>query len=140
MKVTGRSDLIFYLGLIKKTLAVLIFFVTYRYGVIAILLGQIVGSVLTYLPNSYHAKKLIGYSVREQLADIIPSLLLASSIGCVMWVLQGTLQWPEIIEFLILSCVGAGAYISGAWMLRLDAILIAQDLIENRMKGKLFDE
>src|SRR5690606_14545823 len=61
LKVKGRSDLFLYLEIIKKAVAVVVILISYRWGVYGLLIGQIVTSVLAYLPNSYYSSKLIGY-------------------------------------------------------------------------------
>lgn len=86
LKVKGRSDLYFYLEIIKKTINSITLLATYRYGVYAILIGQILTSIINYVPNSYYSSKLLGYGVREQMADFMPTLiisLLCSIIGYV---------------------------------------------------------
>lgn len=136
LKVKGRSDLVFYLGLIKKTTAILIFIVTYQYGITAIIIGQIVNSVLGYIPNSYYSKKLINYSVCEQLADFIPTLLLAGTVGCCTWLIQSALDWPVLVELLILVSGAGLIYLIGAWLLNLSAFGHASRLIEMKFGRK----
>lgn len=136
LKVTGRSDLVFYLGLFKKALAIGIFAVSFRYGVMAIIMGQIVHSVLAYLPNSHYSKRLIHYSVSEQLADILPGLMLAGSIGVLIWWLQSISDMHEITELAIFGCGAVVAYIIGAWILKLQAFDLAAELIKAKLKVK----
>lgn len=136
LKVKGRSDLVFYLGLFKKVTAIAIFAVTFHYGIIAILLGQILSSVIAYLPNSFYSKKLIGYSVYEQLSDFLPGLLLSGMIGLSLWWLQQVLQWHQLSELLMLGSLAVIVYLLGAWLLKLRALDLAHDLLVNRFKGK----
>lgn len=136
LKVLGRSDLFLWLEVIKKTIAVLILVISFRFGIIGILIGQIVSSVLAYLPNSYYAKRLISYPVSEQLADFLPGLLLACSVGLAVWWLQAVLIWPDIAELIVLGSLSVVTYLLGAWLLRLQALELARELIVYRMKGK----
>jgi len=136
LKIKDRADLVFYLGLFKKTVAIVIFFISYRFGVIGILLGQIISSVLAYLPNSYFSKQLIDYSIKEQLEDFMPSLLLAVSIGSCMYYLKSWLVWPEIIVFFVLGSVGVISYLMCAWLFKLPALEMVRSLMKQRMKGK----
>lgn len=75
LKVQGRSDLFLYLEVIKKAVNALVLFGTYRFGIEAIIVGQILTSVVNYIPNSYFSSKLIGYGVRDQISDFMPALL-----------------------------------------------------------------
>ncbi|MBE0436443.1 MAG: polysaccharide biosynthesis C-terminal domain-containing protein, partial [Methylomicrobium sp.] len=136
LKVKGRSDLVFYLGLYKKTVAIGIFFVSYHYGIIGILLGQTVSSVLAYLPNSFFSKRLIGYSVREQLVDFIPGLILSGLIGFGLWQMEKTLPWHDLPKIAVLAGVGMTLYLLGASIFKLSAYRLANEMIMNRFKGK----
>lgn len=136
LKVKGRPDLIFYLGVIKKTTAILIFVLTYQYGINAIIYGQIINSVLGYIPNSYYSKRLINYSVSEQLADFVPTLLLAGSIGFCVWIVQSALNWNVLSELFLLGGLACIFYLTGAWLLNLKAYGYAANLIEMKFGRK----
>lgn len=136
LKVKGRSDLVFYLGLFKKTVAITIFVISFRYGIVAILLGQILSSVIAYLPNSFYSKQLIGYSLYEQLTDFLPGLLLSGFIGYGLWWLVGFLSWHEITKLLVLGSMGMTLYLFGAWLLKLKGLDLAREHIFTRLKGK----
>ena len=136
LKVKGRSDLVFYLGLFKKTVAVGIFAISFRYGITIILLGQILSSILAYLPNSYYSKQLIDYTVYEQLVDFVPGLLLAAVIGVVMWWIQRVLNWSPLSELVVLGGMGLLAYLFGAWLLKLRALDLVHELFNDKFKRK----
>ena len=83
LKVKARSDLflyleiikkILYLEIIKKIMILIILFISYCYGVIGILIGQIIGSVLAYIPNSYFSAKLIDYAIESKSLTSCPAL------------------------------------------------------------------
>jgi O-antigen/teichoic acid export membrane protein len=80
LNVKGRSDLYLRLEIINKLLAVPVILVGVYLGIPAMLIGMIVHSVISYFINSYYSGRMIGYSVREQIADILPSLLLAIAV------------------------------------------------------------
>lgn len=134
LKVAGRSDLVFYIGLFKKGIALAIFAVSYRYGIIAILLGQMLSSVLGYFPNSFYSRKLINYSMYEQAVDFIPSLLLASCVGFGVWTLQNIVNWHKLIELLVFGFGGVVTYIACAWILNISGLKLTHDLIISKMK------
>lgn len=136
LKVKGRSDLFLLLEVIKKTMLVVILFISYRFGIIGILLGQIVSSILAYLPNSYFSRQLIDYSVREQLSDFMPNLLLAGAVGLGMYFLESWLAWPELWDVFVLGSVGVLVYLFSAKVLKLPALELAGHLMRQRMIGK----
>lgn len=132
LKVLGRSDLFLGLEVVKKTLVVLILLVSYHFGVEGILLGQIISSILAYIPNSYYSKQLINYPVREQLTDFIPMLLLAGGIALCVWIVQVSLNWNELLEVLVLGTLACLSYLLGSRMLKLPAQSYASRLLTNK--------
>lgn len=136
LKVKGRSDLVLYLGVLKKTTAILIFIFTYQYGITAIIVGQLVNSVVGYIPNSYYSKRLINYSVREQLTDFIPTFLLAGTVGLCTWLIQSTLNWHVLIELIVLGVGASLIYLTGAWLLNLSAFGHTKRLVEVKLGRK----
>lgn len=134
LKVLGRSDLFLGLEVVKKMLGVLILLFSYKYGVVGILIGQIIASVLAFMPNSFYSKRLIGYTLYEQLSDFVPNFLLAGVIASGLWWLQFELQWLELTKLLVLSTSGTAAYLLGSFLLRLPAFYLARDLLMDQFR------
>jgi len=137
LKVMGRSDLFLWLQLIKQSVAMTILLISYRYGVIWILLGQMLSSILAYFLNSYYSKHLIGYSTGEQLMDFLPTLLLASCVAAGLWYMQSFLVWSELPKLLVLGCAGVFLYLLGAKIMKLHALEILVHLFKLRVKRRL---
>lgn len=83
--VKGRSDLAFKLEIIKKSLALGIFFVSLYWGIIGVCWGRVVYSCCAVYLNSFYTKQLIGISLFQQLKDIFAPLLYAVCMGAVVW-------------------------------------------------------
>ncbi|MBC2693793.1 MAG: lipopolysaccharide biosynthesis protein, partial [Desulfobacteraceae bacterium] len=77
----GRSDLFFRLEILKKIMIVIAIAVTYRWGIIAMIYGQIATSCLAYFLNAYYTGKMLDYPIAEQIQDLMPSLALAGIMG-----------------------------------------------------------
>ncbi len=105
LNVKGRSDLFLRLEIIKKILAVPVIIAGIAMGIKALLAGLIIISVISYFINSYYSARLISYPVREQLADILPSFLLALVIAGLVFpvsLIGGTGQLPLFVIQLVL--------------------------------------
>ncbi len=77
LQLLGRTDLFLKLEIIKKLISIPIIIVGVIFGVKEMIFGMIFTSFFAYYLNSYWSGKLIGYSIRLQLMDIIPSFILA---------------------------------------------------------------
>lgn len=132
LKVKDRTDLYLGLEVFKKITLFSILFISYRYGVIGILIGSGVQSVISYIPNSYFAKQLINYSVKEQLTDVMPSLGVAVIVSSMVFLLSEVLSISPIIKLLTLGSLSVATYIILAKVLRLDAYQFAESMFLKR--------
>ncbi|CAG0977088.1 Teichuronic acid biosynthesis protein TuaB [Methanosarcinales archaeon] len=133
LKVKGRSDLFLNLEILKKISIVLILFVSVQYGVIGILIGQIIGSVLAYLPNSYFSNELIGYSVREQIGDFLPGLVLSGAIAVMVYVAVSVSTLPALAELIVFGIAATMLYLLGARALKLQAFTMTLQMVKERI-------
>ncbi|MFO8021531.1 MAG: lipopolysaccharide biosynthesis protein [Perlabentimonas sp.] len=136
LKVKGRTDIYLGLEVFKKITLFLILFVSHRYGVIGILIGSGVQSVLAYFPNSYFVNRLINYSVKEQLIDIMPNLGISIVVSSVVFWLSASLSFPPIIKLFLLSSLGASAYLILAKVLNLDAYQLLETMFIKRFSKR----
>jgi O-antigen/teichoic acid export membrane protein len=132
LKVKGRSDLFLYLEIIKKLMVVLILCVSVQFGIMGILIGQIVSSVLAYLPNSYFSAKLINYPVRQQIADFAPGLVLSAAVGGAAYVAVLIFSWPAIVELLVFGTLAVALYLLVAYALKFQALMLAIQLVQKQ--------
>ncbi len=77
----GRSDLYMRLELLGKALLILNVAVTWRWGIMALILGQVAVSILTYTLTALSNRHTAGYSLTEQLADVFPYFVSALAMG-----------------------------------------------------------
>lgn len=91
LHVKGRSDLYLWLEVIKKLLIVAIVLSSIGYGVLGLVWGQVVLSMISLFINTYYTGKFINYSMLQQLADLIPSILIACTIALMVWCIDYTL-------------------------------------------------
>jgi teichuronic acid exporter len=123
LKVTGRSDLFFRLEVIKRTLIVVNIWLTYPYGIRAMLAGNIILTLLAYLLNSYYSKQLIGYSMPSQIRDFLPALGYTVTMALGMG-LAGRLLPSQntLIIGIVQSLAGMAIYIMVSWVFRSEAL------------------
>ena len=136
LNVKGRSDLFLYLEIYKKFVAVVILCISYRYGVIGILVGQIVFSVLAYIPNSYFSSRLINYPVKEQVADFLPGFILAGLVALATYWVALLVRWPAFVQLVVLGCFAGATYLAGAHVLRLQAYVLSRQMMIDRFLAK----
>ena len=112
------------------------FWVSFTFGIIGILIGQMVTSILAYIPNSYFSYHLIGYSIKEQLADFVPALLLSTTIAGLIFILQDILEWWPLAELVVFGVLAGILYLMGAHFLKLSAYELTKELLMKKLKNK----
>ena len=73
----GYSNLLLRLEIVKKIILIPLIVMTAFFSIEIMLYGLILFSVIEFFINSFYAKKLIDYSVKEQIRDIYPFLLIS---------------------------------------------------------------
>jgi O-antigen/teichoic acid export membrane protein len=82
LQVKGRSDLFLKVEVIKKALGVFAIAGGLPFGILGLIWGQVIFSVLALYINTYHSGRLIGYPISSQAKDLSPVFLLsAASLG-----------------------------------------------------------
>jgi len=133
----GRSDLFFRLEIIKKTLVVLILLVTWRWGIQAIILGQIGSVIIAYGLNGYYNARLVDYPFRSQLRDLFPYFAAAAVMGGAVYLLNW-LPISNMLALLILQVlVGTLVYVLLCRILRLPVFMDTWNLVSHKLQALL---
>lgn len=117
----GRSDVFLKRELIKCSMAIILISVLSFINIYAVLWGTAAMAVVTFVLNIGPNKKLLDYGWKEQISDIIPSLLLSLVMFCFAFSIQfiGLNSWATICIQIL---VGIVVYIAGAYFLRFECL------------------
>lgn len=77
LQIEGRSDLFLKLEIIKKTISVGPILIGIFVGIYWMLAASVVTGFISYYLNAFYSVRLLGYSISEQVWDILPSFLIA---------------------------------------------------------------
>lgn len=134
LNVKGRSDLFLKLEVIKKSLGITVIIISLRYGIMALLWGQLVTSIIALSINSFYSGRFIQYKLFDQLKDMTPIILLGSITGLVAWTLDFSflISLNDISRVFILGFVGLTLFLGGAQLFKFESYLNLVSLIKNR--------
>ena len=132
----GRSDMFLKLEIIKKSygLVALIIAVIFFDSPLAIALTGAITTVLSCFVNAAPNKKLVGYSYWEQLADILPSLLLSIVMLAAVLAL-GQLPLSPMLTMLIQMAVGVVVYVGLSLLTRVKPFMLVIETVKG-LKGR----
>lgn len=110
IKAMGRGNLVLKLELIRDVIQLAVLLVVMWVSVEAIVVSMATMSILFVFVNAYPNIKLMNYTIKEQLSDILPNVIMA----CAMFTCTYPLTYLPIHELskLILQIfVGVGVYV-----------------------------
>jgi teichuronic acid exporter len=135
----GKADLSLRLEIIKKMMAIPVILVGIFFGINALLIGMIISSFAAYFLNSYWSGKLISYSGFKQAKDILPSFLIALSVGSMLFVLSKVLNIASWYKLALLLAIGSAITLLFAETTRNKGYLIVKGVVLEKiilLKGK----
>jgi O-antigen/teichoic acid export membrane protein len=97
LQVQGRSDLFLKLEVIKKTLGIPVILILFFFGIKAMIIALFLLNLIGLYLNSYWSGEMIGYSFKDQIKDIYPSLLFAIFINIPVFLLSFLTIFPPIV-------------------------------------------
>ncbi len=108
----GRSDIYLKLEIVKKVYGVIIvlFCALVLQNIYAVVCGLLLSNVISVFVNSLPTKRLIGYSLLEQIKDIFPSILL-SVVACAASSLAHLASLSPIIMLIVQVIVAVVLYV-----------------------------
>lgn len=133
IKAMGRSDLFLKLEVIKKIVSISALISTMFISVEAMALALPVTSILGQIINSWPNRKLLDYSYRAQLLDMLPQIGMSLAMGGIVFTIQ-FLRLPDIATLLIQVPLGALIYIVGSKLLHIDSYEYVKGLIKSYTK------
>jgi O-antigen/teichoic acid export membrane protein len=119
---TGRSDLFLRLDIYKVLLSLSSAAMTIHWGILALIWGQIACSVIAYFLNSYYTKRLINYSIWDQLQDLSPYLAASALMGVAVMAIGFFLPFGNLGQLCVRTVSGAAIYFLICRGLRVSAL------------------
>ncbi|MEN6426559.1 MAG: lipopolysaccharide biosynthesis protein [Phycisphaerales bacterium] len=92
LKACGRSDLFLRVEVIKKALVLIALLATYRCSIMAIVIGQVISSLVGGILNGYYGARVIRYHLIFQLKDMSPYVGMSVLMGASVYLLT---EWLE---------------------------------------------
>jgi len=133
LKVKNRSDLVLKIGFFKKAFSLSILVVSIPYGVFGIVLGQALASTLALIPNAYFSRRLINYSLMEQINDISKPLLSALVAALSAWAIVQYMEAHDFFKLMASGLLGLLLYLVTSLAVRSGGVLIIVAQIKRRL-------
>ena len=120
IKGIGKSDVLLKLEFIKKPIYLIIILVAMFVSPLAIAIGNLLYNIIALFINIYANKKLLNYSLKEQMQDFFPPLLLSIMMALLTFLI--TLLKLNVLLMLFLQVLfGVLFYITFSYIFKMDS-------------------
>lgn len=110
LRITGRTDMHLKLEIFKYILTAIAIALTFQYGILALIYGQIAVAFISHFVVSYFVGRLIDYSLFDQLKALLPIAIMSSIMGVVVYFVGKINLSGYFWAFLTRIIVGISVY------------------------------
>lgn len=135
IKAMGRSDLFLRLEIWKKTIGVVLLICTIFVSVKAMAYSLLISTITSMFINSWPNKKLLNYSFKEQILDIMPGVFLAVIMGGFISFVH-LFKCSPVVALIIQIPLGAIIYIGISAIFKIEAFEYLWSMVKNILKRK----
>ncbi len=139
VKALGKGHIMLVMEIIKKGFGLVTLVAVMWQGVMWIAWTGMVVTFFATLVNSTPNRRYLGYTMREQLEDLLPAILLATVMGIVVYFLGRTplaaLGTLPMLAVQILA--GVLVYLLLSHVLHMHAYVYVVNLLKEQLKGKV---
>ena len=128
IKATGHSGIFLYQEILKKLLETAVLLVTMRYSVMAITWGLLFSGFASVIINAWPNRRLLHYSLLQQLRDALPAMLLSLAMAAVIFPVTRT-SLPDLVKLLIMVPAGAAVYVAGSVLFKVESFRYIRDVM-----------
>ena len=133
IKAMGRSDLFLILEIVKKAVGITALLLTMRLGVYPMALSLLATSVLSQIINAWPNSRLLNYSYLRQLADLLPTIMLAAAMGACVYPVS-LLGLSDIVTLVIQVPLGVLVYVLGSKLLHIDSFEYLMSIVKKLVR------
>jgi len=133
LNVQGRSDLFLKLEIVKKIIAVPAIIIGIIWGIKVMILGMWVINIISYYLNSYYSGRFINYPMREQIADIMPSFLVAFLMGITVYLAGLLLPAGYLVKLIVQILLGAVIAFGISEVYKVEAYMDIKNIIKTKL-------
>ncbi len=130
----GRSDLFLKLEVVKKLIGIVTLLAALWYGPLAIAWSLVVSGIISTFINAYPNIKLLNYTYREQMQDILPAFLIAVIMGAVIYPIS-VIGFGDAVTVILQVVAGAIVYFVLSVVTRQEAFRYLMTIILKRNRG-----
>jgi len=133
--VKGRSDYYLQIKIIDKILIIISILITYKFGIMALIYGQLAVTVLSYYIGNFYLRKVIDISLLYQFKNVFP-FLMAAIVLVISGILLSRVIVNDFIFVIVTTPVALGVYVGILSLFRVDEIALGFNLVKKELLNR----
>ena len=129
IKAIGRSDILLRLEFIKKPLFLMFILVAMQISPLAIVIGNLLYGIIALVINAVPNKKMLNYSLKEQVHDILPYLGISLIMVIICYSIQ-FLNLSTILTLILQVIVGIISYLLLSIIFKVEELYYILDIFK----------
>lgn len=130
LNALGRSDLFMWVDLCKVPIILVTLAITIPMGVKAIVIGNLIVSIISFFINAYYPGKLLKYGAVEQIIDFKDIFFSMILMSIVVFAIAHFIHTP-ILKLLVCGCVGLLVYITSCICLKVVSVSEVKSILHH---------
>ncbi len=107
LSIYGKSNLFLKLEIIKKVMLIVLVLVAFNFGIYGLVWSSVISSYIALFINTFYTGGLILYYTKDQLIDLIPTLIISIFMAIFMYIIHILLiDYINLIQIVFPSIVG----------------------------------
>jgi O-antigen/teichoic acid export membrane protein len=127
--VLGRSDLGLKLEIIKKINITIAIIIGIQFGVFGLIIGEVISSYINLVINTYYSKRMLNYSLFEQMRDVFMTLFFSLLTGLTIIVVIYLIPQWGILQVILGSLSGITCYLGLHYLVQTEEMEILRSTI-----------
>jgi len=133
LKAAGRSDIFFYLEIVKKSIGVISIIIGIQFGILGMLYAMVITSYICLGLNAYFSGKVIQYGIWEQFKDVISTYILSIIIGLISYFFVSNLSLYYITSMVLMIIVYIVLYLGTSRLLQFESLEMYISILNERV-------
>lgn len=136
LNVIGRSDLFLKTDITKSIFIVIVMIISIPLGIKAMIIGQIITSLLSYIINTFLPGRIFNYGLFKQLRLILP-IMISTILMIVVCILVINFFEYSLLKIIVVTIFGTCTYLLSTYLLKVKEV---EDMkfIYNKVYNKVF--
>lgn len=133
LRSLGFSGATFSIAIVKNVVTFAALAISYRFGLTALVVGQVFGSMINLALNLYVVDRKCGYRVSAHLADLAPSFFASVLSALVTWVVVRTAFGSQGLMVVVGTAVMGITYVAICRFWRIAGYLRVEEVVLRRL-------